>query len=477
MSDNNRNSSTASSGLENKNLLTLDTTHAVAVASNHTIYSDDPTRVSVAYTYHWELTKKPPDNTSMQRLPTLGILVGYTILVMYVTWKIYGQQRKQSSCHTRQTHSSKYGAGITPTVQKDGMFVFGKPTDTGITHTVQKDGMFVFRNPTDTTAFEAPTSFSPLGLKSALDFRGSSMKVHQQRAQRTLNDSLFYDPKEFEGMTVGEVKTALAASWSNKWRYTNNDGSGITPAAHQVGMIVFGKPTGITSFEAPHSSSSPLRPIPSFKPAILFPMKPASIGTVSVTPAAETSDTLTVTSSKSSPASHVATMRPPANILIELLRNNRPDEYTNKEWNRFVTKHGNHLLNHLQNRPKRLYRAKILTPRERQLLLDADVPTPDLSAITQQMHRVGKMKATLKAGGRHCSTHHQSGFRVSASHQKLKSLTTRYHKFLPRPHRQKQTIHLDIINLPHYNWKIRKRDRTDSEAVTNGSNKRLRKPD
>lgn len=471
MSGNTGISSTTSFG--NNKVLTLDTALAVVAASNHT-YSDDPPRISAAYTYYWELTKKPPDITSTQSFAVLGIFVGYTILVVYITWKICGQQFKQPSYHKRQKHLANYGTGVTPTVQKDGLFVF--------------------ETPTNTTAYDAPTSFFPLESKSALDFRGSSMKSQPQRARYTLNDPLFYDPKEFEGMTVGEMKTAFSASLSNKWRHTNNVGSGITPVVQQDGLFVFGKPTGTTTFEVQPSFSMGTTPL--FKPAIEFPMKSASISTFSAMPVSRLSTrtgsllawppTPTATSS---PAPEFETSvavtpqqlrvqhdaKPPANFLIESLRNNRPDECTKKEWNRFVTKNWTSLINHLQCRPKQLYHAKILTPLERQLLVELDKSTPDFFTVTQQMHRVSRMKAAMKAGGRRCSKHHLSGFGKSARHCKLKSpistITTH------RPHRLKQIFHKDIINLPHYTWRRSKRDRTDSEAVTNGSNRRLRKPD
>ena len=474
MSSNTSISSTASFGLDNNKVLSLDTALAVVVASNHT-YSDDPPRISAAYTYYWELTKKPPDITSTQSFAILGIFVGCTILVVYITWKICGQQFKQSSCHKRQKHLSNYGTGVTPTVQKDGLFVFDKPTNT--------------------TADEAPTSFFPLESKPALDFRGPAMKFQPQRAQHTLNDPLFFDPKEFEGMTVGEMKTAFSASLSNKWRHPNNDGSGITPAAQQDGLFVFGKPTGTTACKAPPSSSS-LGPTPLFEPAIQFPMKSASIGTFSVMPASRlptrTSSLFawppTPTDSSSSALEFEMSVavtpqqqrvrhdaKPPANVLIELLHNNRPDYCTKKEWNRFVTKNWTSLLNHLQHRPKRLYQAKILTPLERQLLVELEESMPDFFTITKQRHRVSKMKATLKAGGRRCSNHYQSGFRKSVRHCKPKSPipTITIHC----PHCKKRIFHKNITNLPHNTWRRRKRDRTDSEAVTNSSNRRLRKPD
>ena len=166
--------------------------------------------------------------------------------------------------------------------------------------------------------------------------------------------------------------------------------------------------------------------------------------------------------------------------MIESLRNNRPDECTKKEWNQFVNKNWTMLLNHVQNRPKRLYRAKILTSHERQLLLEADIISSDPSTNTQQTFCIAKMKAALRVGSRRCSHHHQSRFHKSARHHKPISpiLTTTNHCYkLSRPHRLTRLIQQDIIKLPHHIWSKTKRERTDSEAVTNGSNKRLRKPD
>ena len=146
-----------------------------------------------------------------------------------------------------------------------------------------------------------------------------------------------------------------------------------------------------------------------------------------------------------------------------------------------MNNHATSLLNHLPNRPKQLYRAKILTPHERGLLLEADVPTPDLSTFTQQMLHVAKMKGALKAGGRRCSHHHQLRFRKSARQHKpisrIPTSSTHCYILSRRSHCLKQIIQKGIINLPYHTWRRRKRERTDSEAVTNGSNKRLRKPD
>ena len=497
------NSSTANSGLANNISLTLDTAHAVT--ANH-VYSNDPPRIPEAYTYYWEPNRKPPDNTSAQLLATLGIM-GYTILVVYVTWKLCNQQRKQSPCQKRQ----KYQALLSDPSSSDvadpsqsvhpGSSPFAFTTyGTGTTPSVQKDALFVFGKPTKTTAVVAPTSFSPLGSKSspALDLKGSSMKFQQQRARHTLNDPLFYDPEEFKGMTVKEAKTALATSLSNKWRHTNND-------VRKDVLFVFGKPTNSTAFRAP-PPLSPLGPIPLFKPTRQFPMKSAAISTYSVLPEAgfltQPSSlfawpiTPTDTSSKTLPAlyfersaadkvqhqrvQHEAKNRPPANKYIESLRNNRPDECTKKEWNQFVNKNWTMLLNHVQNRPKRLYRAKILTSHERQLLLEADIISSDPSTITQQTFCIAKMKAAWRVGSRRCSHHHQSRFHKSARHHKPISpilMTTNHCYKLSRPHRLTRLIQQDIIKLPHHIWSKTKRERTDSEAVTNSSNKRLRKPD
>ena len=502
------NSSTTNSVLNNDNFSTLDVTCAVLATTNRA-YSDDPMQIAEAYTYYWELTKKPPDNTSAP--PAILGIMGYTILVVYVTWKFCSQQRKQSSCLTQQQHLASLPPYSHDVVDSSRFCHTGSTPfaitnyGTGITPSVQKDGLFVFGKATDTTAFVVPTTYHPLRSKSssALDLKGSPMKFQLQRARHTLNGALFYDPEEFKGMTVGDVKTALAASLSNKWRCTNNDGTGITPAVQKDGLFVFEKPTGSITFEAP-PSLSPLGPIPLIKPAIQFPMKSASISTFSVMPetglstptysllAWPTAPTDTDTSSKSSPAPdfklsaavkfqqqrvrHEAKNMLPANILIESLRNNHcPDECTKKEWNLFVNKHWTSLLNqHLQNRPKRLYCAKILTPHERGLLLEADVPMLDLSTITQQTLCIAKMKCALKAGVRQCSYHHQSRFQKSARHHKPISpipKTTIHCYMSSRSHCLKQRIQ------PHHTWRRRKRERTDSEAVTNGSNKRLRKPD
>ena len=79
--------------------MALDITRAVVVTP--IAYSDDPLCVSTAYTYYWKRQKEPPDN-SPQLLATLGILAGYTILVVYFTWRICSQKRQRTSPCTRQ---------------------------------------------------------------------------------------------------------------------------------------------------------------------------------------------------------------------------------------------------------------------------------------------------------------------------------------------------------------------------------------
>jgi len=79
--------------LDKNDSLTLDTTLAVVVATNR-IYSDDPQRMSVAYTYYWERDIEPPDSGTLL-VAMLGIIIIYTILVAYSTWKICGQKRKR----------------------------------------------------------------------------------------------------------------------------------------------------------------------------------------------------------------------------------------------------------------------------------------------------------------------------------------------------------------------------------------------
>ncbi len=81
--------------LGNVDFPTLDAARAFVETSN-IAYSDDPMRVSAAYTYYWKLAK-PPDN-SYQLLAILSIAVGYTILVvMYCTWRLCGRQQRTSS--------------------------------------------------------------------------------------------------------------------------------------------------------------------------------------------------------------------------------------------------------------------------------------------------------------------------------------------------------------------------------------------
>ena len=103
------NSSITCSVLDNADSTTLNASCIVMGASNITC-SNDPVHVPIAYTYYWKLVKEPPDNSSRLLLATLGIIAGYTILVVYSSCRICDQKQQQAQ-HKQQTiHNSSHGA-------------------------------------------------------------------------------------------------------------------------------------------------------------------------------------------------------------------------------------------------------------------------------------------------------------------------------------------------------------------------------
>lgn len=123
------------------------------------------------------------------------------------------------------------------------------------------------------------------------------------------------------------------------------------------------------------------------------------------------------------------------------------------------------------------HRAKILNPIERRLLLEGNVSKPVLPTISQKSHWVTNMKAAFKAG-RRCSNH-QPRSSATSRHQPTSLSTTTQHCRLYRSQRcilQLEQQPREDLNLLHNTWRS-KRKRSDSEAFTNGSNKRFRKPD
>ncbi len=103
------NSFTTCSVLDNADSTTLNASCIVMGASNITC-SNDPVHVPTPYTYYWKLVKEPPDNSSRLLLATLGIVAGYTILVVYSTCRICDQKQQQAQHEQQTMHNSSHGA-------------------------------------------------------------------------------------------------------------------------------------------------------------------------------------------------------------------------------------------------------------------------------------------------------------------------------------------------------------------------------
>ena len=155
------------------------------------------------------------------------------------------------------------------------------------------------------------------------------------------------------------------------------------------------------------------------------------------------------------------------------------ESITIQDWNKFVTKNHSILYNNflsMQNSPRQRCnlsrQVKILTPSERQLLLEGKVFKSDLSSPP------ANMKAATKAGKR-CSNHHHTRFSPTAPHKPLLISSTpssyKLYRFQCWVHQLERQLREDLDLRA--STSRRKRKRSDSEAVTNGSHKRLRKPD
>jgi hypothetical protein len=458
--------------LDKNDSLTLDTTLAVVVATNR-IYSDDPQRMSVAYTYYWERAIEPPDSGTLLVAMT-GIVIIYTILVVYSTWKICGQKRKRKP----------------------------SPPD---------------RQQTILTPSSDPCSCAA-DYSLHFNFGGSPFGIDDSATCATCNKR-----KHFIGakMTVGDWKRTFATKLSKRPQPTSGVAVTTTSSPLQKeGIFVFGKHTSITTLEAP-TSFSPKGFMPLVKPATCFSRKSPSNNTIPFMPAvgpplvsSSLIDSLLISSPAPGINGFAVNLVPPppqntcasrfghqlrprqqraiqksnntprAKVLtvIENRTISRPEDVPARDWNKFVTKNWNLLHNlSLHNSSKCQlnlpHRAKILDPIERRLLLEGNVSKPVLPNISQQAHWVTNMKAAFKAG-RRCSNH-QPRSSATSRQQPTSLSTTTQHCRLYRSQRwilQLEQQPREDLNLLHNTWRS-KRKRSDSEAFTNGSNKRFRKPD
>lgn len=112
-------------------------------------------------------------------------------------------------------------------------------------------------------------------------------------------------------------------------------------------------------------------------------------------------------------------------------------------------------------------------PQESRFLLEIDAFQLDTSSLTHQVYWVTAMKAALKAGRRRPSSSRPSANRQSTSCSTAHC--TNWYRFQRRIRQLERKLREDL-DLWNGSWRTKRR-REASDTRTNGSNKRLRKPD
>jgi len=509
MPHNTRNSSTTNSILDKVDFPTFHAARAVVVTSN-IAYSDEPMCVSAAYTYYWNLPKKPPDKSS-QLLATLGIAAGYTILVVYCTWRICGLKRQRTSLYVGQTsgvadyitQSNNLGH-LVPTITDSVVMRIGCNKGeqfTGKMRTVEDWNRAFYNQPDEISR----TNFVRNNLN--WDNPGFVIASEDVSATNGVVPATSTSSKQPEGLFVFGRSTNTA--FEQKLRSSSATPSGVKPlfnsATHfpmksAYNNIFKSLPPACTpvnwlldkEFDAPKSTQNiawppravtssvkfvvnlvppPKLPISRFKKEIMLRQQRKKFlnKTAASTFESQCSDT------KGNPHS-----KKQAEFLTAMatFSNSLPEDTTIQDWNKFVAKNHSILYNNflsMQNSPRRRCnlsrQVKILTPSERQLLLEGKVFKSDLSSPP------ANMKAATKAGQR-CSNHYHTRS-STAPHKPLLISSTPFsyklYRFQCWVHQLERQLREDL-NL-QASTSRRKRKRSDSEAFTNGSNKRLCKPD
>ena len=380
------NSSITCSVLDNADSTTLNASCIVMGASNITC-SNDPVHVPTPYTYYWKLVREPPDNSSQLLLATLGIIAGYTILVVYSTCRICDQKQQQAQHEEQTIHNSSHGAA--GFIWQFNNFGHLPPTndDSVVTHISWNKGKQFTGKIRTVEDWNEAYSIQP----------NESYQTNFVRNNLNWNNPGFGIASENVSATNGVV-----AAKSTEYKQPE-------------GLFVFGEST------AQHKPRLPFSPIPSLW---------AGVSATSVT---------TTKLRTRSTSSNTFKFLPPVG------------DATPVSW--------------------RLNEAISKT-------IKGKVGTDDISSPPRPKCWPASMKAAIKAGQR-CSSsriHYAQWFTMQQ--QPASTSSTSHQKWIISLHliyQVEQQLKNDLNHLA--STSKCKRKRSDSEAVTNGSHRRLRKPD